>query len=60
MMSQYEIIKVLGRGSFGEVVKARNLATDMIVAIKMVKNAFKDDYSSKKVISEIQILRFLS
>ena len=59
-MSQYEIIKVLGRGSFGEVVKARNLATDMIVAIKMVKNAFKDDYSSKKVISEIQILRFLS
>ena len=53
MLSHYEIIKQLGKGSFGEVVKARNLATDDIVAIKMVKNAYKDDYAAKKVISEI-------
>lgn len=51
---------MLGKGSFGEVIKARHLLTHDIVAIKMIKKAYKDDYAAKKLITEIQILRFLS
>lgn len=36
---EFEIIKDLGKGSFGIVVKARNLQTGIISAIKVVCKA---------------------
>ena len=40
----YEILKLIGVGSFGEVVKARQRTTNAIVAIKLVKNIFTGPY----------------
>ena len=36
--SRYIFLKYLGRGSFGKVIKAKNLQTDEIVAIKIIEN----------------------
>ena len=44
LANSYEIIKSIGKGTFGEVVKARNLTNNRVVAIKMIKQPFKDDY----------------
>lgn len=50
----------LGAGSFGQVMKARHLKSGRIVAIKLMKNLFDSEYASKKLLSEIQILRKLT
>uniref|UniRef100_K3W6W1 Protein kinase domain-containing protein n=1 Tax=Globisporangium ultimum (strain ATCC 200006 / CBS 805.95 / DAOM BR144) TaxID=431595 RepID=K3W6W1_GLOUD len=39
-MHRYETMELLGNGSFGEVVKARSLKTNEIVAIKKIKALF--------------------
>lgn len=56
----YEFLMPLGQGSFGEVMKARHLHSQKIVAIKLLKDVFDHEYNSKKLISEIQILRKLT
>jgi len=53
----YEILEFLGKGSFGEVVKAMHLPTQELVAIKLMKDCFANTYSAKKQLSEINILR---
>lgn len=56
----YELLQMIGSGSFGEVVQAKNKITGKIVAIKLLQNLFEDEYQTKKIVSEIQILRQLS
>ena len=58
--ANYELLDFLGNGSFGQVHKAKRIEDGKIVAIKLIKNAFYDSYSSKKLISELYILRKLS
>ena len=41
---QYEFVKVLGSGTFGEVIQARHKFTNINVAIKLIRNALKDEY----------------
>jgi mitogen-activated protein kinase 1/3 len=56
-MTEYEFIKLIGMGSYGEVVQAKHRATGQIVAIKLIEDLFKNSYDSKKIVREIQILR---
>ena len=53
-------MEFLGSGSFGQVVKAIHIPSGQVVAIKLMKNLFKDQYSAKRELSEINILRKLS
>ena len=57
---EYELLKHIGTGSYGEVIQAKNIITGQTVAIKLVKNSFKHTFQARKIVSEIQILRQLS
>jgi serine/threonine protein kinase len=50
---KFKIIKVLGEGSFGQVVKAIECDTSKVFAIKMIENVFESTYNFKKIIREI-------
>jgi len=56
----YELIQLIGIGSYGEVVHAKSKATGQEVAIKLIDGLFKSNYDSKKIVREVQILRQLS
>mgnify|MGYP000306367034 CR=1 FL=1 len=60
LVIDYEFLAPLGAGSFGQVMKAKHLKSGKIVAVKLMKNLFDSQYSSKKLLSEIQILRKLT
>ena len=53
----YELLKLVGTGSYGEVVRARHRASGRLVAIKLLSGIYKSFYECKKVLREIQILR---
>ena len=38
MMYRYEVLEVIGKGSFGQVVKALDHKTNSLVAIKIIRN----------------------
>ncbi|MFN9903320.1 MAG: protein kinase domain-containing protein [bacterium] len=50
-------MSIMGKGSFGTVVKAYHRITGQIVAIKHISNPFENIYSAKKVLREISFLR---
>ncbi|KAI8884720.1 kinase-like protein [Backusella circina FSU 941] len=54
---RYEVVDVLGSGTFGQVVKCRDLTTGQLVAIKVIKN--KPAYSKQGSI-ELDILKQLN
>lgn len=56
-LKDYEFIKLIGQGSYGEVVQAKHRNSGKEVAIKLIHNIFKSEYDSKKIVREIQILR---
>ena len=60
LTTDYELHKIQGQGSFGQVVKATIKAKNEIVAIKYIADAFDDVHSVKRVYREITILRHLS
>jgi len=41
---RFEIIEILGSGSFGQVVKAKDHQTEETVAVKIIKNSPKFEY----------------
>ena len=57
---RYQPITFLGEGTFGQVVKARDLKSGKLVAIKLIRNAFSSNYESRKLLREIMILRQLT
>ena len=59
ILAKYEPLKVLGSGSYGQVVQARNKETNKIVAIKRVMGLFEDLIDTKRILREITLLRFM-
>lgn len=53
--NEFEIQKMLGEGSFGQVFSAKHKATGAIVAVKVVPNQ-EGDEESMKIMGEIDIL----
>ena len=49
----YDFQKILGSGTFGDVIKGRHKMTKTHVAIKLLKNSMQDEYQAKKVLTEI-------
>ena len=56
----FELLEICGEGSFGRVIKARHRSSKREVAIKQIGDAFDHQYSARKVLREIQILRKLT
>ena len=56
MLNRYHIVESLGKGSFGQVVRARDIHSHEEVAIKIIKN--KPAFHMQAQI-EIKLLEFL-
>ncbi|KAF9926747.1 hypothetical protein FBU30_003741 [Linnemannia zychae] len=54
--SDFEEIEFLGRGGFGEVVKARNKLDGRYYAIKKIKLDPKDNVTNRKILREVTTL----
>jgi len=46
-IGQYQILKVIGAGSYGKVYKALHIPTDTVVALKSIK--LQGDESTEKL-----------
>ncbi|CAI5732277.1 unnamed protein product [Peronospora destructor] len=57
---KYQLIKVVGAGTYGEVVAASDVESGTTVAIKKVTNAFQDLPDTKRILRELCLLRQLS
>ncbi|CAD8133079.1 unnamed protein product [Paramecium octaurelia] len=55
----YEIIKQIGSGSYGQVVEALQKSTNKKVAIKRLTGIFDDEIDCKRILREICILKEL-
>ncbi|ORX92997.1 hypothetical protein K493DRAFT_302966 [Basidiobolus meristosporus CBS 931.73] len=53
LIYRYEVLEILGKGSFGQVIKAFDHKTDQVVAIKMIRN--KSRFHTQALI-EVKIL----
>uniref|UniRef100_A0A8D0AZY5 non-specific serine/threonine protein kinase n=1 Tax=Salvator merianae TaxID=96440 RepID=A0A8D0AZY5_SALMN len=53
----YDVFEILGKGTFGEVVKSWKRSTGEMVAIKILKN---DSYRSKIIKNELKLLQTMS
>ena len=56
---RYEIIKAVGKGSYGIVCKAKTTDEDQLVAIKKMMNPFKIPGQIIRILREIRLLKFL-
>lgn len=59
ILPEYNIIKVLGTGSYGYVVEAHHKMSGKTVAIKRVTCLFEDLIDTKRILREITLLRFM-
>ena len=57
---KYEFITRQGKGSYGNVYKARDRETQEIVAVKHMTGIFRHNHHAKKMIREVSLLMQLS
>jgi serine/threonine protein kinase len=60
LKGDYKLVKVIGKGAYGTVVKAIHRGTKAVVAIKYIDGVSKSSYSARKVLREVKIMRMLS
>ncbi|TYZ63525.1 hypothetical protein PybrP1_010165 [[Pythium] brassicae (nom. inval.)] len=58
--TKYELIKVVGAGTYGEVIAASDVDSGTTVAIKKITNAFADLPDTKRILREMCLLRQLA
>ncbi|KAG5496393.1 hypothetical protein JKF63_02695 [Porcisia hertigi] len=58
-MESYEVLDILGEGTYGVVLKARNRATGKLVAIKRFKQTEQDEHVRKTSSREVRMLQLL-
>lgn len=56
---RYELLKIVGTGSYGSVAEAIDKNTGNKVAIKRLTGIFDDSIDSKRILREIHLLRIL-
>jgi mitogen-activated protein kinase 1/3 len=56
---RYEMVRLLGTGSYGQVVEAFDLQQQKKVAIKHIPSIFSDSEDTKRILREMYILRHL-
>jgi hypothetical protein len=56
---RYQLIRLLGRGSYGEVAQAMDIFAQQLVAIKRITSAFHQGIDALRLYREIHILRRL-
>jgi hypothetical protein len=56
---RFKVIRYLGKGSYGTVFVAEELATGKQVAIKKIPKVFDNQTNAKRLLREIKILRML-
>ena len=57
-LDYYKFVKLVGKGAFGKVTLGVHKLTGKQVAIKTIEKAYmKDDFSRKKVLQEVYILK---
>jgi mitogen-activated protein kinase 1/3 len=55
----YKLIRILGSGSYGDVAEALDLASQCTVAIKRIHNVFDQPTDTKRILREVNILRYV-
>jgi mitogen-activated protein kinase 1/3 len=54
---EFHLLKMIGQGGFGTVVRAIHEPTGANVAIKKIENVFSSAHNARRLLREIQILR---
>ncbi|KAJ2779397.1 serine/threonine protein kinase, CMGC, dual-specificity [Coemansia interrupta] len=57
MLYRYELLEVLGKGSFGQVLRARDHKTGEIVAIKIIRNRKRFHHQAQVEVKLLECLR---
>lgn len=60
IQSKYELIEVIGRGSYGCVSKAKCNKTGKLVAIKIFEKHQNSEYDTLKLVREIMLIKKLN
>ena len=60
VQEKYELLELIGKGTFGEIVKAMCKQSGEIVAIKYMHSGFHSPITIQKMIREVTILKQLS
>lgn len=57
LKAKYKLINIIGEGTFGQVVHAKERETGVQCAIKFITADFNDTNSVRNIVRELQILR---
>ncbi|CAD8192140.1 unnamed protein product [Paramecium octaurelia] len=59
-MQKYEVLGIIGKGSYGVVLKGQNKETGEIVAIKQYIGSEEDESIKKTILREVKLLKMLN
>ena len=58
--SRYQLLRKIGKGTYGSVFEARDKVTGEKVAIKNIKSLFEYEVEAKRMLREICIMRYMN